>query len=88
MDHPLGDTLTIEMSKEVDQVEILEQERAILANPLELLGVWDRGTIGSCVDRLFGVLEGGRWLIVGNHDGVVDAVVGLAGRDMVRRWLN
>lgn len=67
MDDTLGDSLTIEMSEQIDQVEILEQERAILADPLEFLWVWNRSTVGSRVHGLLGILEGRGWLIVGNH---------------------
>jgi hypothetical protein len=35
----LWDTLTIEMRKKIDQVEVLEQERAILADSLGALGI-------------------------------------------------
>jgi hypothetical protein len=58
VDHTLGNPLTIEVGQQVDQVEVLEQERAILADSLELLGVRDRSTIGSRVHGLLRVLEG------------------------------
>lgn len=39
MHNTLGDPLTVKVSKQVNQVEILKQERAILANSLGALGI-------------------------------------------------
>jgi hypothetical protein len=68
MHDTLWDTLTIEMSQQIDQVEVLKQERAILTNSLECLGVFDWASIGSGVEWLLGVLESTCGLVVGNHD--------------------
>ena len=37
MHNALGDTLTVKVSEEVDQVEVLEQERSVLADTLRRL---------------------------------------------------
>lgn len=68
MDDTLGDTLAIKVSEQVDQVEVLEKERTILANTLELLGMWYGSSIGCGVDGLLRVLEGRSLLVVGTHD--------------------
>jgi hypothetical protein len=68
MDHSLGNALTIEMGEQINQVEILKQERAILANSLVRLRTLNGAAIGSSVDRLLVVLEGRCGLIVGHHD--------------------
>jgi hypothetical protein len=68
VDDTLGNALAIEVGQQIDQVEVLEQEGAVLANPLELLGVCNRSAIRCGVDGLLGILEGGSWLIVGTHD--------------------
>jgi hypothetical protein len=67
VDDTLGDPLAIEVGEKVDQVKVLEEERAILAHALKLLGVWYGSSIGRGVDRLLRVLEGGS-LLVGTHD--------------------
>jgi hypothetical protein len=64
----LRDTLSIEMSQQIDQVKVLKQERAILTNSLEGLGVLDWASIGSRVEWLLGVLESTCGFVVGNHD--------------------
>jgi hypothetical protein len=64
----LWDAFTIEMSQQIDQVEILKQERAVLADSLESLRVLNWASIGSRVERFLGVLESGRGLVVGHHD--------------------
>jgi hypothetical protein len=43
--YALWDTLSIEMRKEVDEVEILKQKRSVLANTLCLIGVRVRYTV-------------------------------------------
>jgi hypothetical protein len=77
MDDTLGDTLTIEMSEQVDQMEVLEQERAVLANPLKLLWVRDRSTVGGRVHGLLSILEGRSWSIIGNHNCVFGEETGM-----------
>jgi hypothetical protein len=68
MDDTLWDTLTIEMCQQIDQVKVLKQERASLTNSLKSLWVLYWTSIGSRVRWLLIVLEGRRWLIVGDHD--------------------
>jgi hypothetical protein len=68
MDDTLGNPLTIEMSQQIDQVEVLKQEGAILPNPLVLLRVCYGAPVGRGVDRLLPVLESRSRLIVGSHD--------------------
>ena len=67
VNNTLWDTLTIEMCQQIDQVEILKQERASVTNSLEGLWVLDGASIGSGIEWLLGVLESRGWLIVGNH---------------------
>jgi len=45
--NPLWDTLTIEMGQQIDQMEVLKQERAITTDSLVGLWVLDRASIGS-----------------------------------------
>ena len=52
VDDSFWDTLTIEMREQIDQVEVLKQERAILAGSLRLVRVWLRGTIAGGVGGL------------------------------------
>ncbi len=68
MYNTLGDTLTIEMGQQINQVEILEQERAILPDSLVCLWVLDRASIGSGVKWLLVVPKSTRRLIVQSHD--------------------
>lgn len=51
VDHTLGDSLAVKVGQQVDQVEVLQQERTITANALGSLGVHDRTAIGRGVDR-------------------------------------
>lgn len=69
MDHALRDTLTVEMGKEVDQMEVLEQQRALSTNALPLGGVVNGSAIGSGVHGLLVVLEGRGGLVVSTHCG-------------------
>ena len=55
------------MGQLVDQVEVLEQERAHGAQPLPATGVVDGGAIGGGVDRLLVVPYGGSDAAVGTH---------------------
>lgn len=43
VNNTLGNSFTVEMGEKVDQMEILEQKRPILARPLRLIwmGLWD-----------------------------------------------
>jgi hypothetical protein len=58
LDLPLGvydtfrNALAVEVRKKIHEVEVLEQKRSVLANPLCLVrvGVWH--SIRSCVDHL------------------------------------
>jgi hypothetical protein len=68
MDNSLGNTLAIEMCKQINQVEILEQERTILTNSLVSLRTLDGAAIGSCVDWFLVILEGRCGLVIGHHD--------------------
>jgi len=47
MDNSLRDTLSIEMSKLVDKVEILEKKRSTRSSRHGVLVVVNRGTVGS-----------------------------------------
>jgi hypothetical protein len=67
MYYTLRNTLSIEMCQQINEMEILQQKRAILANSLVFLWVLDWAAIGSCVDRLLGVLEGRGGPLVGDH---------------------
>ena len=50
VDDTLGDTLTVEVRKQVDQVVVLEEKRAVLAGTLCLVGVGHGNAIGSGVE--------------------------------------
>lgn len=66
MDDTLRNTLTVEVSQQVDEVEVLQQQRAwLLAEPLPARWVLNRAAIGCCVDWLLAVAI--CWLIVGDH---------------------
>jgi hypothetical protein len=67
MYNTLWNTLTIKMGQQVNQVEILEQERTILSNSLVSLRVCHGASIGGRVDWLLRILEGRGGFIVGNH---------------------
>ena len=54
VNNTLGDTLTIEVRKQVDQVVVLEKERTVLADTLGLVGVGHGDTSGGCVDGVLG----------------------------------
>jgi len=71
MDDTLWDTLAVEVSQKVDQVEVLKKKGTI-ANALVLLLTLDRATVGGGVDWLLVVPEGRGGLVVGNHVGGVD----------------
>lgn len=44
MDDPLGNALSVEVGKEIDQVKVLEQKRPILSDSLH---GWDASAAGS-----------------------------------------
>jgi len=50
MDDTLGDPLTVEVRDEIDQVEVLEEKRAVLAHALDLVRVGHRDAIAGGVD--------------------------------------
>ena len=52
VDDTLGDTLSVEVREEIYQVEVLEEERAVLADTLNLVGVRHGHTIASCVESV------------------------------------
>lgn len=62
----LRDTLTVEVSQQVDEVKVLQQQGAwLLAEPLPAGRVLNGAAIRCCVDRLLAVAI--CWLIVGDH---------------------
>lgn len=54
VDNTLGDTFPVEMREQIDEVEILKQERPILTNALRLVRVRHGNTIGSGVESVLG----------------------------------
>ena len=58
MHNTFGDPLAVEMRQQIDQVEVLEQERTVTTDPLGRLGVHDRTAIGGGVCRGFIVAVG------------------------------
>ena len=59
------------MSKQINQVEVLQQEGTNRSRALPCRGVVDRSTVGGSVDGLLIVADGRRSSVVGNHgDGV------------------
>lgn len=55
---PFRYPLPVKVGQEIDQVEVLKQQWAILANTLGLLWVHDRAAIAGRVDRRILVLRG------------------------------
>ena len=47
VDNTLGNSLAVEVGQEINQVEVLQQERAILASSLGLIWVRDGGAIAG-----------------------------------------
>lgn len=71
VDDSLGDPFTVEVGDEIDQVEVLQQQRAIAADTLGLVGMRHWHAIAGGVDGVLGlgvavVLVGGEGL--GSHD--------------------
>jgi len=54
VDNTLWDTLTVEVREQVDQVVILKEQRAVLADALCLVGVGHGNAIRSCVKGVLG----------------------------------
>lgn len=54
VDHSLGDSLSVEVGKRVDQVEVLQQQGAVLTNTLGGEWVGNGVTVGVCVRRRHG----------------------------------
>lgn len=54
MDDTLGNALAVEMREKVDQVEVLEEERAIVADTLRLIWMGRRRAVAGGVDCLCG----------------------------------
>jgi len=52
VDDTFGNTLSVEVREEIYQVEVLEEERAVLANTLDLVGVRHGNTIAGCVESV------------------------------------
>jgi len=50
MDDTLGDPLTVEVRDEIDQVEVLEEKRTVLAHALDLVRVGHGNAIAGGVD--------------------------------------
>lgn len=66
VDDTLGNTLPIEVSQQVDEVKVLQQQGTwLLAKPLPTGRVLNGAAIGCCVDWLLAVAI--CWLIVGTH---------------------
>lgn len=49
MNNTFWDPLSIEVRDEINQMEILEQKRTILTDPLGLVWVWHRNAIAGCI---------------------------------------
>src|SRR5258708_6562072 len=58
VDHALGDALAVEVCQQDNEVKVLQQQRAVGAHALRGLGVHDRATIGSGIDRSLVVAVG------------------------------
>ena len=69
VDNALWDALTVEVGELVDQVEVLEKERAIWTTcSLVGLGMVNWRTVGCGIGGLLVVLEGGGGRLVRTHD--------------------
>ena len=65
MDDTLGDALAVKVGEQVDEVEVLEEQRTIGANALPGIGIADWCAVGRCVDGLLAVaVRRGRLLVV------------------------
>lgn len=60
MHNTFGDPLTVKMREQVDQVEVLKEERSVTANALSSLGVHDRTAGGRGVYGSF-IVAVGSW---------------------------
>lgn len=54
VDDPLRDPLAVEVGEQVDEMEILQQKRAVLTDSLSLVRVRHRGTVGGGIKCIFG----------------------------------
>ena len=68
MDDTFGDALAVEVSQQIDQVEILEKKWAILTHTLTGFGVIDGASVGGRVNGFLSVAESPRRLVVCYHD--------------------
>ena len=69
MDDTFGDSLAVEMCKEINQVEVLKEQRAILTHALRGFGVLYWTAIGGGVDGLLLISEGAGFVVC-NHYGL------------------
>ena len=69
VDNTLGDALAVKVSEQVDQVEILEQERALGAHALPFRRGLDGAAVGGGVDGPFVVPLGRGGLVRRGHGG-------------------
>jgi len=76
VNNTLGNPLSVKVTEQIDQVEILEQQRSVLAGSLNLVGVGHGHTIASGVNafRRLGLSV----LLVGGELRVVGRTLGLA----------
>ena len=70
MDNTFRDSLAVEVGKQIDQMEVLEQEGAILANPLRGFGILHWTAIGGGVHRLLLIPESSRLVVCNHCDGL------------------
>ena len=83
VDNTLRDTLAVEVSELVDQVEVLEEERAVRAtSSLVGLSMVNWSTAGCGIGWLLVVLVGGGGGLVGTHDCCGVAVKQLCGAEV------
>ena len=54
MDDALGDSFSIKVGEEVDEMKVLKEEWAILADSLRLVGMRHGNAVGSGVNGIFG----------------------------------
>jgi hypothetical protein len=52
VDNTLGNTLSVEVRDEINQVEVLEEKRTVLSDTLDLVRVRHGNTIAGCVDDI------------------------------------
>lgn len=54
VNHPLRDPLSVEVGEQVNEVEVLQKKRAVLADSLSLIWVRHRSSVGSSIEGVFG----------------------------------